>query len=196
VDRRQFFKAGFTNVTKSVVEEVERRAEQKAQRFIRPPFALQELDFLLACTRCEACIEACPHQVIFPLSAKMGVQEAATPALDLLNKGCHLCQEWPCVDACEAGALLRPECSDEEPHAKKELPRLARAEIDTQHCLPYSGPECGACKGTCPVTGAMTWPHERPQINTDLCTGCALCREACIVEPKAIMIRSLHQDDL
>jgi ferredoxin-type protein NapG len=180
-----------------VIEEVERRAKQKAQRFIRPPFALSELDFLLACTRCGACIEACPHQVVFPLSAKLGVQVVATPALDLLNKGCHLCEEWPCVNACEPGALLRPvEADEEKDSASAAAPPLARVLIDPGRCLPYTGPECGACRGSCPVPGALTWADEKPQIDEAACLGCALCREACILEPKAIMIRSRHQDDL
>ena len=58
-------------------------------------------------------------------------------------------------------------------------------------CLPYLGPECGACNGYCPVPGAMHWQHERPSINDALCTGCGLCREACVIEPKAISITLL-----
>ncbi|MEH6811238.1 MAG: 4Fe-4S binding protein [Motiliproteus sp.] len=198
MDRREFFKLGLNNVAKATLNEAERRAKKKAQRFIRPPFAIDELDFLLACTRCNACIEACPHQVIFPLSVKLGVQEAATPALDLLNKGCHLCQDWPCVTACEPGALLRPlEASEEE---EEPIPAavspLAKASIDPGRCLPYSGPECGACQGSCPVPNALTWDGEKPRIDESVCLGCALCREACILASKAVTIRSLRQDDL
>lgn len=203
MDRREFFKVGLNKVAKAVVNVAEHRAKQKAQNFIRPPFAIDELDFLLACTRCSACIEACPHQVIFPLSAKLGVQEAKTPALDLLNKGCHLCQDWPCVTACEPGALRRPfEADEKEEENEKEPvqavapPPFATASIDPSRCLPYTGPECGACQGSCPVPGALTWIDEKPRIDKIACLGCALCREACILEPKAIMIRSRHQDDL
>ena len=71
-------------------------------------------------------------------------------------------------------------------------PRLAVAEVDTATCLPYQGPECGACAGSCPVPGALVWELEKPRIDSGHCTGCALCREACIVEPKAIQIRSLY----
>ncbi len=204
MDRREFFKVGLDNVAKAAINVAERRANQKAQNFIRPPFAIDELDFLLACSRCSACIEACPHQVIFPLSAKLGVQEAKTPALDLLNKGCHLCQDWPCVTACEPGALLRPfeadDNEDKEQDVKEPVPAVtpppfAKASIDPHRCLPYTGPECGACQGSCPVPGALTWAGEKPCINEAICLGCALCREACILEPNAIMIRSPHQDD-
>ena len=166
-------------------------AKKKASRWLRPPYALDELEFLLACTRCGECIAACPHQVIFPLSTRLGAQVAATPALDLLRKGCHLCEDWPCVTACEPGALKRPSPEEEDADTPPALPRLARASIDEGRCLPYSGPECGACDSACPVPGALVWEQWKPRIDPERCTGCALCREACITEPKAIDIRSL-----
>jgi ferredoxin-type protein NapG len=58
-----------------------------------PPYAQDELAFLLACTRCGACVTACPHGVIFPLAPRLGITVAGTPALDLLHKGCHLCED-------------------------------------------------------------------------------------------------------
>lgn len=197
MDRRAFFRRGLQKVTQTAVETVEQRVERRAAHWIRPPFALRELDFLTTCTRCRACIEACPHAVIFPLSARLGATVAATPALDLLNRGCHLCADWPCVDACEHGALKLPardgDRGDGDATAPGPTPpaRLARARLDPQRCLPFQGPECGACEGSCPVPGALTFRLARPAIDASLCTGCGLCREACIVEPKAIGIASL-----
>lgn len=187
MDRREFFKFTVNKAKQAAVKGADSRARKRAAHWLRPPYALDELEFLLACTRCGDCIEACPHSVIFKLSARLGAEVAATPALDLLNTACHLCEDWPCVSACEPQALLR---KDDEPG----LPRLALAEIDTTACLPYSGPECGACKDSCPVDGAMTWLMEQPRIEQALCTGCGLCREACIVEPKAIRLSSLYKE--
>lgn len=206
VSRRQFFKGGLDKTAQASMELLAQRAEQKARGWIRPPFAKPELDFLLACTRCDACIEACPHQVIFPLPFSRGAEVATTPALDLLNKGCHLCDDWPCVQVCEVDALVFPaplpvedkkqEQKQEQEQAEAEcdepealLPAsLAKAMIDTSSCLPYNGPECGACKGSCPVEGALLWQGDKPIIDEDHCVGCALCREACIVDPKAVLI--------
>jgi ferredoxin-type protein NapG len=70
------------------------------------------------------------------------------------------------------------------------LPLLAELRIDTQTCLPYSGPECGACAHACPVPGALIWNMCKPYIVPQLCVGCSLCREACIVDTKAILVRS------
>ena len=114
-------------------------------------------------------------------------QVVGTPAMDLLNKACHLCDDWPCVEACEPKALIFPEQEDDEIRA---LPFIAHAEIDKQTCLPYKGPECGACESACPVPGALKWDMTKPSIDQELCTGCGMCREACIVEPKAVIIYS------
>ncbi|MEE8321316.1 MAG: 4Fe-4S dicluster domain-containing protein [Gammaproteobacteria bacterium] len=192
MDRREFFKAGIQQTSKTAVQIADEYVTQRAYRWIRPPYALDELEFLLACTRCDKCVEACPHKVIFTLPARLGVQVAGTPALDLLNKGCHLCSDWPCIEVCEPKALRYPELEKEEP---RPLPQIAYAEINTQTCLPYSGPECSACAHACPVPGAMIWEKGKPRINPETCTGCGLCREECIVELKAIDIRSLLQPD-
>lgn len=186
MDRRAFFGNAFRKSTREVVKHVDAKVENDAIRWIRPPFALAELEFLLSCTRCGDCIEACPYTVLFPLSARLGARVAATPAMDLINKGCHLCQEWPCVNACEAAALAIPETTGDG--EATPMPVLALASINTQTCFPYSGPECGACESSCPVAGALLWDRQRPYIDEKKCIGCGLCREACIVDPSAISI--------
>lgn len=202
MDRRSFFTRGAGKVAKAVTDHSAEQARKDALRWIRPPFAIDELEFLLACTRCDACIEACPYDIVFPLPAKLGAKVISTPAMDLLSKGCHMCEDWPCVNACEVNALVFPdegiknhELSEAnalgEQYKERYVPNLANAVINKEACLPYSGPECGACR-VCPVEGAMLWSMEKPEINQSLCTGCALCREICIVEPKAILVQSKY----
>ncbi len=193
MDRRGFFKTIVDNATKTAVQVVDSHVNMQASHWIRPPYALDELEFLLACTRCDKCIEACPHDVIFKLEGRLGAQVMGTPAMDLLNKGCHLCEDWPCVNACEPMALYLPEKEEEE---DLPLAKLARAEINPQTCLPYSGPECGACESSCPIPGALKWDMTKPSIDPEFCTGCGLCREACIVEPKAVLISSCYQQTI
>ena len=185
MDRRGFFRAGVDMVYRGVARELHNGMGGHAAQWIRPPYALDEVQFLQACTRCDKCVEACPYQVIFSLPARLGTTVAGTPALDLLNKGCRLCADWPCVTACEPGALKLPETEED---LEPVLPRFARVTINPRTCLPYSGPECGACADSCPVPGAMIWHGTKPEIDADRCIGCGLCREDCIVEPKAVEI--------
>ena len=201
MDRRNFFRKAFKDSSKAVVNHVAKKAQQAAVNWIRPPFAIDELEFLLACTRCDACTEACPHDVIFKLPSRLGAKVTGTPALDLLNKGCHLCADWPCVTACDPKALCLPEIvkqSDTDTASLEENqpvppPRLAAAIIDTKSCLPYNGPECGACASSCPVPGALLWDQCKPVIDDNYCVGCGLCRESCINNPSSIFIESRYK---
>jgi ferredoxin-type protein NapG len=199
MDRRGFFRQGLRKVGEATIQEVQTYFERKI-RWIRPPYALDELEFLLTCTRCGECISACPYHTIFPLSASVGTQVANTPALDLLNNACHLCPEWHCLKVCQPRALRLPQPDTEDSPLSKEtsqlipipLPRLSLVHVDKERCLPYKGPECGACKDSCPVEGALTWRMNKPYIIKELCVGCALCRMACIVESKAIIVSKLN----
>ena len=146
MDRRDFFRQGLRKASEVAVKEVEAHIKRKI-RWIRPPYALGELEFLLTCTRCGECISACPHHVIFPLPASVGTQIAGTPALDLLNKACHLCPEWHCLKVCQPRALRLPQSdnSDRDETAKNQsnsvvenkaklisipLPRLALSKLN------------------------------------------------------------------
>ena len=194
MDRRGFFKNIANRATDKPAVIAEKKVNRRAANWIRPPYALDEADFLLACSRCSRCVEACPHQVIFKLPERLGAQVAFTPALDLLKKGCHQCEDWPCVNACEDKALVlsEPEPSAEQDEITPELPKMARAEINSKVCLHYNGHECNACADSCPVPGALTWDMTLPIINLLVCTGCGMCREACVADPKAVNIKSLH----
>lgn len=196
MDRRGFFKSIANKAAEKPVEIVGEKIHRRAANWIRPPYALDEDDFLSACSRCNRCVEACPHQVIFKLPERLGAQVAFTPALDLLKKGCHQCEDWPCVNACNDMALVLPEpepdSDTEQNEIEPELPKMARAEINSKACLPYNGTECDACADSCPVPGALTWDMTLPIINLLLCTGCGMCREVCVADPKAVDIRSLH----
>ncbi len=191
--RRHFFKLGARKAAQIASQVASEKFAMRAENWLRPPFAQEELRFLLACTRCDKCIEACTYDVLFRLPARLGRQVADTPAMDLLKRGCHMCSDWPCVGACEPGALTIP---DRQNGIPPEPAKFARVRIDRDACLPYSGPECGACAHSCPVEGALQWEGGvRPVINEESCTGCALCREACIVDPKAIKVAAFVAEE-
>lgn len=239
MNRRNFFRRGFGKVASFSTDYVEHKVVEKAKAWIRPPFAKTELDFLVSCSRCGDCIDACPHQVIFPLPLKRGASVAGTPAMDIPNNACLLCTDWACVTACKDKALsfisnqvadnkititdkvegtvvdektlnlnpsevflgddtdsenTEPNITDPEnmPQAK-DCPPMASARIDESLCMPYSGPECGACKGSCPLPDTLVWHNEKPSINLDNCIGCGQCVQLCITSPKAIKISQYMQ---
>lgn len=202
MDRRAFFSRGSKKVAEAATKLLDKKIQADAAHWIRPPFAIDEINFLLSCSRCDQCIKACPQQIIFPLPARSGVQVFNTPAMDLLNKSCQLCEDWPCVSACESDALIIPIVKAKQKkkkHKKKKKekkiwPKIANVFINTKTCMPYNGPECGACR-ICPVPNAMLWKNEKPMIDNQICTGCGQCLEACIMQPKAIIIQSKYTAD-
>ncbi len=64
--------------------------------------------------------------------------------------------------------------------------------IDDNRCLPYKGPECGACMNLCEIgdneAQALRLRRFRPYFAADSCNGCELCIKACPVIPKALEI--------
>lgn len=190
ISRRSFFSSLIRKTTDFAVRVVDAQVGTQGMNWIRPPFALDELQFLSACTRCNACIDACPHGAILPIASLHGLRVMGTPVLDLQNNACHLCADWPCVAACEPGALKLPV---QEEGSAPPLPRLADAGIDNQACLPHFGQECNACASSCPVPGAIVWNQSKPYIVPQLCAGCSLCREACILKPKAVLVKAHYK---
>jgi len=145
---------------------------------VRPPGALPEREFLARCTGCMDCVQACPHKAIHTLAAHVA-PGAGTPVMVLASRPCHMCEGFPCAAACDEQALAVPETP---------VVRYGTVWIDTSVCLPYLGPECGACAGLCPkgAEGGLRLQRGRPSIDMDLCVGCGLCVTACVVRPSAI----------
>ena len=151
-----------------------REPELPARR--RPPGAVSEALFLARCTACGDCVKACPKNAIHVL-ADWVEPGAGTPVMVPESRPCHMCEGFPCAVACPEGALAKPEGAW----------TLGVVIIDESTCLPFRGPECGACAGLCPADAdALTLRRGRPEINFDRCLGCGLCIEACPVRPSAI----------
>lgn len=190
--KRAWFKNTSKSLSRVLLDEIDRRVTSKTLP-LRPPFAENELEFLLHCTRCNACIDACSYQVLQPLAASAGMHYQDTPVMTLKSNACHLCADWPCVVACPTLALTNENDLIYHKESNRVYPLLSRVSIDTTRCLPYQGPECGACDNSCPIDTALEFTNEKPVIHADQCSGCGLCVHACILDPTAIEFKTKKQ---
>ncbi len=188
--KRNFFRRSTKKIAQTIISEVDNHTEV-AHCLQRPPFALEEVEFLLNCTRCNACVDSCPHQAIRSCNNTNNILLKDTPIMDLENTSCQVCADWPCVIACPTLAISNLNSLIKNEISGKYYPRLALVEIDTDRCLPYLGPECGACEGSCPIDMALYFAKERPIIDSKQCIGCGLCRQACVLDPSAINLTAL-----
>ena len=138
----------------------------------RPPWALTEAAFLTACTRCDACIGACPTQILVRA-------DGGYPAVDFRRGECTFCAD--CVTRCEPRALLRDDAV--------APPWALRAAIGSA-CLASQGVECRVCGEACP-TRAIRFRLQRggvaqPVLDTGACTGCGACVAPCPSQAIAI----------
>jgi len=155
-------------------EETTRSAIRMKSSYPRPPGAIEERLFRRACTECNDCMIACPHGTLFRINGLFG------PVLDPNLNACRLCEEYPCIGACETGALKKL--------PKRALPQFGSAFVDPALCRNAqesengnSGDEgmCELCKNGCPVDGVVDFTEEMIPSITKWCTGCGICSMVC-----------------
>lgn len=145
----------------------------------RPPGAVNEALFLSECTRCDACVRACPTGAIVRAPARFR-EATGTPMIDLHSAACTMCHDAPCASACEPG-VLRP-----------DRPRkMGVAWIQTGACLAYTGSFCSVCAERCPVPSAIDVASGKPTIRAEACTGCGVCASVCPAPTNAVVVMPL-----
>jgi len=132
----------------------------------RPPWALAEEAFLAACTRCGACVPACPTRIV--------VVVRGYPEVDFKRGECTFC--GACAAACRDFALIRAD--------ERALPWTIKAQVGGD-CLASRGVECRVCGDPCPVGAIRFSPRlgGPPVADVDAasCTGCGACVAPCPV---------------
>ena len=163
----------------------------RLRRFLRPPGALPEKEFLDACIGCGQCANVCPNKCISLFGMEDGLEKLATPKIVARSKGCILCMA--CTQVCPTSALKKLEPTEEGKLAVK----MGVAVVSKDVCYSFAGRTCGVCYRACPLPGkAMRLGMmETPIVNPDYCTGCGLCEQSCVHMPQAIRIIPITEWD-
>jgi ferredoxin-type protein NapG len=161
-------------------------------RYLRPPGALPELEFLDACSRCGKCVEACPADCIVIEKDKAG----GRPFIKARAAPCVVCDDLSCMKVCPTGALKLVE--------DRAQIRMGYATVDHWRCLrgesgeydhetgqvKISGEDCRVCIAQCPfgedAIGVDQY-HGTIEVREG-CTGCGVCERACPTEPASIWV--------
>ena len=168
---------------------------------VLPPGAKGIEAFAASCTRCYACVDACPYKLIrvgFDLDRAPG--QYFQPEVHYLDSEsgveCGYCPEWcnACTQVCPAGALT-PLTLDE-----KTRRQIGTAKVIREACLAWEDEEdCFVCQEVCPYHAVelQESPDGRslPVVNPDLCRGCGACYSNCpaIRKGKALVITGVER---
>jgi len=99
---------------------------------LRPPGAVPEEEFLGLCIKCGQCLQVCPYDSI-KLEDVDGRASVGMAYIEPRERGCYLCEAFPCILACPSGAL------DHE-HDSIEYVHMGIAVVhDPQGCLAKIG---------------------------------------------------------
>lgn len=143
---------------------------------IKPPSALADSDYYLACIRCGSCISACPTHILYQ-QTDAGMLSFLAPAVDFSESYC-LPECTNCGDVCPSGALTR--FSESE----KSGLIMASATVDYEKCLLSVNKECNQCRLYCKY-GAVSYQVKDglmtpiPVFDREKCVGCAACKIVC-----------------
>lgn len=159
----------------------------RLHRFLRPPGAVPEKEFLKKCIRCGECMQICPTNFIQPALFETGMEGVWTPVLNAQTGYCeYTCNK--CTRVCPTKAIAPLELKE------KQKFKMGTAVIDRGRCYTYAdGYNCAVCEEHCPIPEKAirfrevpTWNFEGKQVNVkqiyvipDLCTGCGICENVC-----------------
>ena len=132
----------------------------------RPPWSRAGDAFDASCTRCGACLEACPTHVLKLSNGRVRV--------DYAEGECTFC--GTCVSVCPAPAF------DVPAHAATARPWNVVARIGGT-CLARLGVPCLSCGDACDAHAIRFRMHggsvPDPRVDPNLCTGCGACVRVC-----------------
>ena len=172
--RRAFLRRPLAGLVEKQDRKAGRREADRAANPWRPPWATA--GFEDACTRCGACLDACPEGILV-------IGDGGFPEVDVTEGSgeCTFCRE--CVKAC-------PEPAFDDPDSTSPWDWVARIGAG---CLAKNGIVCQTCGDVCDYDAIPFAPEESgppvPWLKTDACTGCGACVAACPAQVISIVHR-------
>ena len=157
---------------------------------VLPPGATGIEAFSAACTRCYACVDACPYGLIrVRFDTDRAAWQLFEPEVHYLDSelapDCGYCPEWcnACSQVCPAGAITPLSLAD------KQCRQIGVAKVIREACLAWEdGEDCSVCQEVCPYQ-AITLKIEPdgralPIVDEDICRGCGACFSNCPAQRK------------
>ncbi len=166
---------------------------------LRPPGALDTADFLKACIKCGQCVTACPYDTL-KLATSGDNKAIGTPYFLPREIPCYMCTDYPCTVVCPSGALNVKKLTKATDKPTIDNAQMGLAVIHKETCIAFWGIQCDACYRACPLMDKAivleieknkeTGKHAniKPVVNSDFCTGCGKCENACVIEKAAIFV--------
>lgn len=131
---------------------------------LRPPWALDELLFQDACTRCGDCLTSCPEGILQREGAN------GYPIVNFTVGECTFCKQ--CVEVCPTKALNL-----------SQTPVWPAKAVVESACLALQGVICTTCAEQCEAEAisftASLGKVSEPMININACTACGACVAPC-----------------
>lgn len=180
--RRDFLKDSVISTVKAARELVKQAEGVPAEPppppmrtdWLRPPGVVEEPLFLERCTKCNDCVMACPPGAI------TAHPRDGTPVLFADQSPCLLCEDLPCITACETEALLPVEGIT---HVRMGIAAVS-------HTLCTAGQGCHACISKCPTDAlAMDVASLHLSVMKEACVGCGMCEMVCKTVNDHVAIR-------
>ncbi len=183
--RRSLLRSAFGDWLERLVAHTEDRVI--ARRYFRPPGALPEIGFLAACTRCGACVDACPEEALVRVPSDGGLA-AGTPYLEPSATPCIACSTMPCAAACPTPALTLPALG-------WSGYRLGELELHPKRCVTFNGTPCRICADVCPMGEAALSIDSvgHPVLRREGCVGCGVCLHACPTSPSSFELTRVER---